>query len=349
MNNTPAHLWALAVPGILTHRNDHDHTLLGGAAPSAHAAGDRARVLQRDWGAQNPEEVLQALHWLAREGHRKEFNDICAIDLEASADVHRHGAQGIVIDDANLLAKIRFTRQHRERVGVRSLLAWDMARLISVAGWGYLTHNISEGQAWSFVWPAAQAAQRAYASWQEFGEHYLLGREFWTGERDDGFDRCLTTLLTDPTSPWRVLPWGTDLSQPDRVIPLQEIVVEVPPAPGRVAPLTTPDQAALPEANASHDDPDDVGAPAPPSHVAFVPTQVGSPKRARRGVLVGLVALGMVCITGLGLGLAVALGTFGQDKPVSRSGAPTSAGAPAPQAPRSATQRQPPAPPAKRR
>jgi len=53
-----------------------------------------------------------------------------------------------------------------------------MARLVTVAGWGYCLQWISEGEAWSYVWAAAQAVQRYYSSWEELGQHHLLGREY---------------------------------------------------------------------------------------------------------------------------------------------------------------------------
>jgi len=84
MNNTPAHLWALAVPGILTTVNRNNHALLGGGAPSPATAPSRAHVLSRDWNVRNRAELLNVLDWVAREGHRKEFNDVCALDLAMS-------------------------------------------------------------------------------------------------------------------------------------------------------------------------------------------------------------------------------------------------------------------------
>ncbi len=81
----PSRLWALAVPGILTQLNQHDHAVLGGASASPEVARDRAAVLQRDWNATDRAGLLKSLDWLAREGHRKEFNDVCVLDQEITA------------------------------------------------------------------------------------------------------------------------------------------------------------------------------------------------------------------------------------------------------------------------
>jgi hypothetical protein len=231
----PSRLWALAAPGILTQLNAHDHALLGGASPSPEAAQDRAAVLQRDWDAPDRTGLLKSLEWLAREGHRREFNDVCMLDQEIAARLDPGDAIETAVDDKELVARIHFTRRHRERVGTRSLLAWDMVRLITIAGWGYLAGMIREEEAWSYIIPAAQAIQRSYASWDELGKHHLLGREFWSGGWEGRFARCYLALFDDPASPWRTLPWNTDLSQYGLGTPLQTIVVEPPPPPRVVA------------------------------------------------------------------------------------------------------------------
>jgi len=62
---------------------------------------------------------------------------------------------------------------------------------------------------------AARILQRAFSSWRELGENYLIGREFWslTQTKQDGdqvraaYDR----LLNDPNSPWNRISWTLSL------------------------------------------------------------------------------------------------------------------------------------------
>lgn len=235
MQTNPSRCWALAAPGILTQLNAEDHALLGGAAPSPEAAQDCAAVLQRDWDAADRAGLLKSLDWLAREGHRREFNEVCALDQAVTAKLEPWDTIEGAVEDKDLLAKIHFARRHRERIGARSLLAWDMVRLITIAGWGYLARVISEDEAWSYIIPAAQALQRSYVSWDELGKHHLLGREFWSGEWEGRFARCYLAMFDSPASPWRVLPWSTDLGQHGLGTPVQTIVMEPPPPPRPVA------------------------------------------------------------------------------------------------------------------
>src|SRR2546421_11592993 len=49
----------------------------------------------------------------------------------------------------------------------RSDIAWDYARAINVARYGFTVGYIDETEAWDFIQPAAERLQLAYSSWQE--------------------------------------------------------------------------------------------------------------------------------------------------------------------------------------
>ena len=65
--------------------------------------------------------------------------------------------------------------------------------------------------------PAARILRAHFASWQEFGENYLLGREYWSYERTMAngkqYKQVVQQLLKDPDSPWNVCPWNTNLER----------------------------------------------------------------------------------------------------------------------------------------
>lgn len=87
---------------------------------------------------------------------------------------------------------------------------------------------ITEAEAWTALKNIVPSVVRTYASWQEYADHYLLGRKVW----QDGLrgtsgssapapqtaaDAPLRALL-DPanrSSPWNLAPWDT-ISHPDR-------------------------------------------------------------------------------------------------------------------------------------
>jgi hypothetical protein len=287
-----ARLWGLAVAGPLAQSNQADHALLGGATPSPSGAAELREALRESWEVSDRESLVERLGWLARDGHRKEYGDACALLVSLTASLDPWETIEGKVDDPAALAKLHFVQRHRERIGQRSLLAWDAGRLVNLAGWGYLTSLISEDEAWSYILPVAQAVQRTYGSWEEFGKHYLLGHEFWSGAWDGALGRAFLALTLEPSSPWRALPWGADLTAHGLAVPLQPIDPRPSPMP---APLVKKKYDPLASAHA------DAPAPAPQGTTAA------------SKVIGGVIAL--VVLLGLAAGGAYALGLFGGDEP----------------------------------
>ncbi|MFE0255214.1 DUF1266 domain-containing protein [Streptomyces sp. NPDC059010] len=108
-------------------------------------------------------------------------------------------------------------------------LAWDAALYVDIARRGFACGLIAEADAWTALKNIVPAVARTYGSWQEYADHYLLGRRVWRdGLRgnmaDSGLpagqevaDEHLRSLL-DPenrASPWNMAPWDA-ISHPDR-------------------------------------------------------------------------------------------------------------------------------------
>ncbi|MDC0766153.1 DUF1266 domain-containing protein [Streptomyces sp. HD] len=108
-------------------------------------------------------------------------------------------------------------------------LAWDAALYVDIARRGFACGLIAEADAWTALKNIVPAVARTYGSWQEYADHYLLGRKVWrdglrAGMADSGLpagqeaaDEHLRSLL-DPAnraSPWNMAPWDA-ISHPDR-------------------------------------------------------------------------------------------------------------------------------------
>jgi hypothetical protein len=74
---------------------------------------------------------------------------------------------------------------------------------------------LSEGEAWEQIMKAARIIQGTFGSWKEFGENYLIGREYWSlsqTQKDGQVMRAAyTRLLANASSPWKRIPWALDL------------------------------------------------------------------------------------------------------------------------------------------
>jgi hypothetical protein len=105
--------------------------------------------------------------------------------------------------------------------------AWDAALYVDISRRGFAGGLISEAEAWSALKNIVPAVARTYPSWQEYADHYLLGRKSWReglrGTPDARFpapqaaaDAHVRALL-DPanrSSPWNLAPWDA-ISHPD--------------------------------------------------------------------------------------------------------------------------------------
>ena len=185
---TPAQQWILATAAILTEINEGDPTLLGGwLRPTG---TEHATACLRSYDVRAPKDVADKLQWLHAEGHRVELGKRTGLDP-------------------------------------RTYLAWDLGRLASVAGWGYLAYHLDAETAWRWMTAAAVQIRQAFPGWQAFGESYALGRSLWmkgvkeaakdaaAADDDDDHDadeapRVVGKLL-GAGGLWSQLPWDVPL------------------------------------------------------------------------------------------------------------------------------------------
>lgn len=214
---SPARDWALATSAVLTTRNGERHDILGGQERTDTAVAQVRDLLDRWWGVRDRDSLVRLLDWLEREGHRVPFAQLGAdLGRRSPADVATMQADpGLPEDVRHQMAVV--VREHHQ-LGAKGLLGWDYARYVSLCRWSYLVGLLSEEEAWARIMSAARRIQATFSSWQELGENYLIGREFWspTEMRRTGhlYQDALQRLLTDPQSPWVRLPWGTSLGAP---------------------------------------------------------------------------------------------------------------------------------------
>ncbi|MBO1335468.1 DUF1266 domain-containing protein [Streptomyces sp. VRA16 Mangrove soil] len=161
--------------------------------PFTHLADDKARHwLAQEWEIHTREQLIGRLGDLARSGYR------------AAA---------------------------RARLGVEPL-AWDIALYTDLTRRGFGCGLLTEADAWNLLKNVVPQVARTYNSWQEYADHYLLGRMVWRDDlgrradpRDASFPAPQATAdahlrrLLDPAeakSPWNLAPWDT-IRRPDGV------------------------------------------------------------------------------------------------------------------------------------
>lgn len=109
-------------------------------------------------------------------------------------------------------AREAVVRKHRHEIARAGLLAWDTAALVAACRWAIRAGYVDAAAVWQRLLMAGDRCQRAYDSWQRFGEAYEIGRLYASGgQGHKATAHALTRLSEEPDSPWRVLPWKLDL------------------------------------------------------------------------------------------------------------------------------------------
>jgi hypothetical protein len=201
---TVAQLWGLAAGGVLTKFNSEGFNTLRCRS----TAQESKLILSGSWGVNEAQQLVPMLEWLRKDGHSSHCFETCK-HLRAMGQETPH-SQDVV--ENRLLA---FSALHLEELEESRLVGWDLSRLINVARWGYTANYISEADAWDWIILASSRIQASFSSWKALGANFMLGFDYWRyavapdGIIDPG--PSFNWLVTSAESPWRQLPWKTDL------------------------------------------------------------------------------------------------------------------------------------------
>jgi ankyrin repeat protein len=202
--------WALAASAILATFNQEPLNSLS----SGGSALETKLLLQNWWSISNRDDLLQALDWIDQGGHRRMFATLGARTSNLSPDELSKAVSKLSSEDAN---SVLVAHRYYEKYAAQSITGWDYARYINLCRWGVAAGYISEEEAWARAMHAAAVLQQTFTSWSEFGENYLVGREFWSLRQTKIDGQAMRTLyrklLNDPGSPWRRIPWSLPLQQ----------------------------------------------------------------------------------------------------------------------------------------
>ena len=198
-------LWAIAAGANLRFKDSRfDRLEVGSTVIEAQG------MLREQWSVTGPSAAEPLLDSLATVGHTAVLR---AILPKVSALPPTRFEQWVAEQQPDQRRLLRFAYEHRTELKDGELLGWDLSRLINVARAEYRAGWIDEATAWRHIMPAARRLQRAYSSWQELSDNYLLGRRFWGGrdETQPQFESRARWLTTDPHSPWQHVAWNTPL------------------------------------------------------------------------------------------------------------------------------------------
>ena len=220
--------WILACSSVLWERNRDDFVTLAGREINKNAIQSEKKLLSEWWGIESRQELLNDLLWLTQEGgHRNDFDR----DGQWTSMMTPEKLEEYLKPYEQYTEKcneLRIAQQYSEQLGDKSIMGWDLSRYMCLCRWGYLCGWLSEKETWELMIPVARELQQTFDSWEELGQNYLIGRQYWsykqTREGGQLYEEALQRLTEMPSSPWNQYAWDMDLGD------AYELVVDTLPS-----------------------------------------------------------------------------------------------------------------------
>lgn len=160
-------------------------------AAAAHPVGLR-EALKSSWDVEDQGTTRNALQMLLKGCHSAQLS------FELAKGAFRPNRQPFLVKN----------RQALERHRIR---AWDLCRAIVVARGAARLGYVEEPEAVDVLLALGEAIRQEYATWEDLGEDYALGRRYFNAEIELGSEPHLNLarwLLSDEDSPWKRVPFG---------------------------------------------------------------------------------------------------------------------------------------------
>lgn len=157
----------------------------------------RDDILKKWWNIKNEQDLRHTLDWLEQEGH---------------SEIYRQALKGKATEFQKF-----FIKEYGNTLKDVDLTAWDLGRYASLIRWGHHAGYITESEVWTYLNRTSRKLQSSYTSWEQFAEHYVLGRYFWNGKpkEEQELHFALEFLLENDKSPWKEIDWHTPLDSSD--------------------------------------------------------------------------------------------------------------------------------------
>lgn len=212
----PQQKWALATSALPKKANDWKLDIMGGGNAEAEHVDDLRTMLKDDWEVVDHNTAVNMLKFLRESGHREEFDNMVR-EISQMNDADFKNLLYEYSKQPEVRKQLEFVRKNINVSSEKSIKAWDYCRLIYVAECSCRAGYLTEKEAWQEILSAAKVIQSTFSSWDDMANNYLLGREFWAGERSTIMNVACKILTTDAKSPWRTYPWNLKLDETGKI------------------------------------------------------------------------------------------------------------------------------------
>ena len=159
------------------------------------------------WDITDRDSTLGIVRWLLDEGHHADADAALALMRGGQPEA---GDPEEKAEDVQLIAEFMIENGYCTAATLpKTAIAWDLVRIANLGRWAFHCGYLSEAEMWQVMQVAADAAHGHFASWEEYGLSFTLGRGVWYGDEEDCQTawEIVTALQKDETSPWRQLAW----------------------------------------------------------------------------------------------------------------------------------------------
>ncbi len=214
---TSQQAWALSCAALLTERNHARHDLLGTKYRTPkNIENCKHFLVVSGWDITNKNDLLDSLSWIYDGGHRQGFK-MWGEKVQTLSTEEYQKLLAEYQSDSEMLNRIKIAAKYYTALNDKSLFGWDYSRYICLCRWGYLAGYLTEEEAWEKIIPVAMFIQNKFDSWQDLGQNYLIGRQYWSYEDTKLcgylYEDAYLRLLDMPSSPWNKLPWNMNLTK----------------------------------------------------------------------------------------------------------------------------------------
>ena len=164
--------------------------------------------LQSWWNITDRDSTLEIVRWLLHEGHHADADAALAFMRGGQSEA---GDPEEKAEDVQAIAEFMIENGCCTAGTLpQTVIAWDLVRIANLGRWALHAGYLSEEEMWQVMQVAADAAREHFASWEEYGRSFAMGRGVWHGDEEDCQTawEIVTALLEEETSPWRQIPWN---------------------------------------------------------------------------------------------------------------------------------------------
>ncbi|KAJ52368.1 hypothetical protein BD780_001197 [Clostridium tetanomorphum] len=209
--------WGYAVGAILAEYNDQEIDLLGGSARDEESIEESREGLSEWWGIEDRDDLLDTIEELKNGLHNKIFMDIKNRIDHLNDEEFKEEMNSFPNPEHK--RDLEVIRKYSKEVGQVGILGWDLSRLISITGWGYISGYLDYNEANDIIMETARVVQRKFSSWEQIGKNYLIGYEYWSGDSPKDItgglfmrNQIYKCLIKDSESPYNTLDWNLNLN-----------------------------------------------------------------------------------------------------------------------------------------